>query len=100
MSNTDVLNQFQLGQTWKNAGTEILLKSTCLKNVSRDPAVRHDAPIEGVHLNYYMLNDFNSDYKSRLIELNILLLSYWFEFLDLSFLIKSMKVSADNFSYF
>ena len=48
----------------------------------------------------YILNDFNSDYKSRLIELNILPLSYWFEFLDLSFLIKSMKVPADNLTIY
>ena len=50
--------------------------------------ILHIEQIQRRHLNNYMLNDFNSDYKSRLIELNILPLSYayWFEFLDLSFL--------------
>ena len=46
----------------------------------------------------YILNDYNSSYKSRLQQLNILPLMFIFELQDLMFLIKSLKSPTDNFS--
>ena len=39
----------------------------------------------------YILNDYQSDYKSRLISLNILPLMYTYELLDILFLVHSLK---------
>ena len=39
----------------------------------------------------YILNDFQSDYKSRLISLNLLPLMYMYEILDILFLVKNLK---------
>ena len=39
----------------------------------------------------YILNDFQSDYKSRLISLDLLPLMYTYEILDILFLAKSLK---------
>ena len=39
----------------------------------------------------YILNDYQSDYKSRLISLNILPLIYTYELLDILFLVHSLK---------
>ena len=38
----------------------------------------------------YLLNDYVIDYKSRLCQLNILLLSSWFDLRDIMFLIKCL----------
>ena len=46
----------------------------------------------------YILNDYNSSYKSRLQQLNLLPLMYNFELQDLLFLIKSLKSPTDNFN--
>ena len=43
----------------------------------------------------YILNDYNSSYKSRLQQLNLLPLMYNFELQDLLFLIKSLKSPTD-----
>ena len=45
----------------------------------------------------FILNDFSSDYKSRLISLNLLPLMYWYELQDLMFLVKCLKDPSDNF---
>ena len=46
----------------------------------------------------YILNDYNSSYKSRLQQLNLLPLMYIFELNDLMFFIKSSKSPTDNFN--
>ena len=44
----------------------------------------------------YILQDYTSDYKSRLLSLNILPLMYWLELQDLIFLIKCLKDPQDT----
>ena len=39
----------------------------------------------------YILNDSSSDYKSRLLSLNMLPLMYWLDLKDLVFLVKCLK---------
>ena len=46
----------------------------------------------------YILNDFYSSYKSRLIKLNLLPLMYIFEINDIMFFIKSYKSSSTHFN--
>jgi len=46
----------------------------------------------------YILNDYQSTYKSRLEQLNLLPVMYVYELSDLMFLIKSLKSSSDNFN--
>ena len=46
----------------------------------------------------FILQDYTSDYKSRLIQLNLLPLMYWYDLQDLLFLIKCMKNPSDNIS--
>ena len=48
----------------------------------------------------FVLNDFTSNYKSRLTSLNLLLLMYWLEIQDLMFLIKCVKYPSDNLDIF
>lgn len=48
----------------------------------------------------YILNDYFSDYKARLIQLNMLPLMYWFEIQDVMFVIKCIKEPPDNFNIF
>jgi hypothetical protein len=48
----------------------------------------------------FILSDYSSDYKTRLINLKLLPLMYWFELNDLMFLIKSLKSPPDNFNIF
>ena len=48
----------------------------------------------------YILNDFKSDYKSRLISLNLLPLTTWLEMQDVVFFIKCLKEPSDNFDIF
>ena len=45
----------------------------------------------------YILNDYNSSYKSRLIQLKLLPLMYLFDFNDLIFFIKSYKSPSHHF---
>jgi len=45
----------------------------------------------------YILNDYISSYKSRLLQLNLLPLMYIYELNDLMFLIKSLNTPTDNF---
>ncbi len=44
----------------------------------------------------YILIDYNSDYKSRLMNLNMLPLMYWLELQDLVFLVKCLKDPHDT----
>ena len=46
----------------------------------------------------YILNDYNSPYKSRLQQLHILPLMYVYELNDIMFLVKSLKSPTDNFN--
>ena len=46
----------------------------------------------------YMLNDFRSDYKSRLIALGLLPLMYIFELSDIMFCVRSLKSPTKNFN--
>ena len=45
----------------------------------------------------YILNDYTSSYKSRLLQLNSLTLMYIYELNDLMFLIKSLNTPTENF---
>ena len=45
----------------------------------------------------YILNDYNSSYKSRLQQLHMLPLMYIYELNDIMFLVKSLKSPTDNF---
>ena len=44
----------------------------------------------------YILNDYTSDYRTRLLSLNLLPLMYWFELQDIMFLVKHLKHPSDN----
>ena len=44
----------------------------------------------------YILNDYTSDYRSRLIKLELLPLSMVLELNDICFFVKSLKLSSDN----
>ena len=44
----------------------------------------------------YILNDYNSDYKSRLLYLNMLPLMHWLDLQDLVFLVKCLKDPHDT----
>ena len=46
----------------------------------------------------YITNDYTSDYKSRLQQINLLPLMYWYDLLDLLFFVKCLKTPPDNFS--
>ena len=46
----------------------------------------------------YILGDRESDYRSRLITLNLLPLKYWLELQDLIFCVKSLQSPSDNFN--
>ena len=48
----------------------------------------------------FILNDYSSSYKARLVHLQLLPLMHWFEFLDIMFLIKCIKDPPDNFNIF
>ena len=48
----------------------------------------------------YILQDRNQDYKSRLIALQLLPLMYWFELLDIMFLVKCIKQPDESFNIF
>ena len=45
----------------------------------------------------YILNDFNSDYKTRLISLHLLSLMYTYELLDIIFLVRNLKFPDPSF---
>ena len=44
----------------------------------------------------YILNDYDSDYRSRLLSLNMLPLMYWLDLQDLVFLVKCLKDPNDT----
>ena len=46
----------------------------------------------------YIVQDRNQDYKSRLIALQLLLLMYWFELLNIMFLVKCIKQPDESFN--
>ena len=48
----------------------------------------------------FILHDYSSNYKDRLIKLNLLPLSYWLELQDILFLIKSIQQPSDNLNIF
>ena len=50
------------------------------------------------HATKYILNNYTNDYKSRLINLNILPLMYTYEIADILFLIKSIKNPSSCFN--
>lgn len=45
----------------------------------------------------FVLQDYSSDYKTRLLSLKLLPLMYWFELQDILFLIRCFKDPSDNF---
>ena len=46
----------------------------------------------------FILQDFSSDYKTRLIKLNMLPLMHWLELQDVMFLVKCFKDPSENFN--
>ena len=46
----------------------------------------------------YVLNDYASDYKTRLLKLKLLPLMYFFELQDITFVVKSLKFPTNNFN--
>ena len=46
----------------------------------------------------FILNDYQSDYKSRLIKLNMLPLMYYYDLSDILFFIKSVKFPSSHFN--
>ena len=48
----------------------------------------------------FILNDFISDYKTRLLKLRLLPLMYIFELSDIMFFIKSIKCPTNSFNIF
>lgn len=46
----------------------------------------------------YILNDYKSDYKSRLLSLGLLPLMYYLELLDIMFCVKSLKTPSVNYA--
>ena len=45
----------------------------------------------------YILQDYSSNYKQRLVSLKLLPLMYWYELQDMLFIIKCIKTPLDNF---
>ena len=57
-------------------------------------------PIESVHhATKFILNDYTSNYSSRLIKLHILPLSMLFELSDICFFLRSLKLISSNISF-
>ena len=50
------------------------------------------------HATKFILNDYTSDYKTRLIQLGLLSLVYIYEIADILFFIKSLKTPTDKFN--
>ena len=48
----------------------------------------------------YILQDYTSDYKTRLLSLELLPLMLWFELQDVLFLVKCIKEPMDNVNIF
>ena len=48
----------------------------------------------------FILQDYHSSYKDRLITLHLLPLSSWFEYLDITFLLKCLQFPPDHFNIF
>ena len=46
----------------------------------------------------FILNDYTSSYKSRLLKLNILPLMYQFDYYDILFFVKHIKDPTDSFN--
>lgn len=46
----------------------------------------------------FLTSDYTSNYKARLIKLQMLPLMYWFELQDIMFLVKTIKNPPDNFN--
>ena len=46
----------------------------------------------------YLLNDYSSDYKTRLLRLKLLPIMTWFEFQDIMFLVKCFKKNLEEFT--
>ena len=46
----------------------------------------------------FIMNDYKSDYKTRLLYLNLLPLMYIFEIADIIFLVKSLKFPSESFN--
>ena len=66
----------------------------------RAQLIKDNKFIENVqrHATKYILSDFSSDYRSRLISLNMLPLMMQFEFNDLMFFIKCLKYPSNSFN--
>ena len=69
--------------------------STGLRFAGRPLLLKDINPIESVQrrATKYILNDYTSDYRSRLVKLNVLPVSMLLELNDICFFIKSLKTS-------
>ena len=52
------------------------------------------------HSTKYILQDYSSNYKQRLMSLKLLPLMYWYELQDMLFMIKCIKTPSNNFDIF
>ena len=52
------------------------------------------------HATKYILKDYQSDYRSRLLSLNMLPLMYWLDLQDIVFLVKCLKDPNDTFDIY
>ena len=62
------------------------------KDMNKIESVQHRAT-------KFILNDYTSDYRSRLIDLHILPLSMLLELCDICFFVKSLKLTSSNISF-
>ena len=64
------------------------------------PAQTHSTPRETPKTSnkVYILDDYHTDYKTRLIRLNLLPITYTLDMADIMFFINSLKNPTDNFN--
>ena len=70
--------------------------------VLKNPLLKDIRSIERVQRRStkFILNDYASGYKSRLISTNLVSLSLWFEFMDTMYLINCFKYPEEHFNIF
>ena len=81
-----------LGQTYLTACSP-LWHSHLIKDITYLEHVQHRST-------KFILNDFHSSYKERLMKLKLFALSLWYEYLDVVFLITSLKNPQPHFNIF
>ena len=73
------------------------IKQSCIPALNRSNTYNKLNTSNDEPLNNYILNDYTSDYKSRLLKLHILPLMYTLDLNDIMFFIKNLKTRHDGF---